>query len=731
MREKNMSVLLLIYMISSSAGRGLLKSIWEHGVIANSVGKLTVSVDNYVILIPLDLNSFQKAFHGLEENIKVLDYAESLAYQSLFIPFTKTVALKDRYGLLHHRKLKKPFVQLGRAEYPLREETRKYSLKKDNSGTIGAFINTTAHPLVVRFINREQQKVSQALSLSKERFTGMTSLFKHGNRSSQAWTLNSRPLKSGRFKMKSRKKLIQGNLHTFHVLEGLVNSQQAERIEEQLGNLNDSLLDIMHLDDQLLTLMKLTTLGVTDLTQHKDVLDHAVGALSDGIQSIREVQKKEQLYSAELMLMFSAAQFTRQIQTALDHLNRAIANLYEAVSAVCQGILSPMLINPAELRLLLGQILAHIPRKLAPPITIDVSEIFKLYPLIKTNFGRLGKHINIALSIPLVDASNYLELVSFNAFPIPLDNTSRLTVRHAINNKDYFAVTPDRTQVALIDPAQLNSCPMVDENYFCDSFLWMRKSGRPVDCVKSLLTGISVNKHCDRIIQNQPLREEFVAVGNDQWAYSLTAPTRFNVICSKIHPSGRSKEEGSLVWLGRLGIFALAPDCHMESGSHYLPASHKGVRWANSTWRPDFKHLYSTHDYLRAAAWDVATGQELISIRHANWVITELREYLLVVSIAQDRHRLTVILNMALSSSRSDLGLAEPGSLLVAISLWDVLLAVGVLTGTILAAFVFYRVILQRRAMNLIALTISKQKMVFHGMERQLQDMEKGSRCRV
>ena len=140
-----------------------------------------------------------------------------------------------------------------------------------------------------------------------------------------------------------------------------------------------------------------------------------------------------------------------------------IQKFHSIVSTALLGQVTPLLIKPSDLKVLLSDIKERIDSKLQLPFNLE-SQLHEYYQQLKCDIYKSANGIGIVLSIPLVSIDSQFNIFKVYNVPVPYGNTSimfKYDVQH-----NYIALSMDRSRFTYLETDEYVHCS-IPTRRFC------------------------------------------------------------------------------------------------------------------------------------------------------------------------------------------------------------------------------------------------------------------------
>ena len=343
-------------------------------------------------------------------------------------------------------------------------------------------------------------------------------------------------------------------------LFGTATQSQVSGVKEYLEKLSNSDDEIRHVLDKSITVINHTSFELSTTIR---TLNQLIDVNEDIQNDIDELRYFKRFVYEFLQLKENS----KIVSDSVNELLFELGSLRDKITHAVQGRVTPHLLAPKRLRLVIQQIHDLLEPNLQLPFP-QHEPLDRYYKLLKCSVIPSEDGFLFMTHIPLKDTVARFEIYEIQTIPIPFPNTSIVT-KYDLEEK-YFAISIDRTKVAFLEEFQLRMC-MHDSLNFCpiSSPVYTTASLKD-NCAMSLfLNRGNINEVCQALVSVSDLPSPAAfKVSHGTWIVTTHVPVQFTKICSEIN-SERIRIEPPM------GVVKLEMGCRASSDHMNLPTEYE------------------------------------------------------------------------------------------------------------------------------------------------------------
>ncbi len=368
----------------------------------------------------------------------------------------------------------------------------------------------------------------------------------------------------------------------------------------------------------------MVNLSKTELGEHRRLL-HKLdeNAVTMRIQMDRVFDALGELQRQAIgqYLLTSAQIKLGTLQDGIHQYERAVTTLYDYLSAISPQTVTPAVLTPHQLRIVLRWVKEHIVNqpKLALPGDPE-ADVWSYYGYIRAIPAIVGQTLLVSLQIPLADISTTLRFYRVHSFPL-LDPHTQQQFSYELENP-YLAVDAKTDYYTLPAEAEVSLCvatrgkwcrlaqPMytVDTSRHCVLALFLKQS--------ALVTRFCmIIRHCSTGVYAAQLQPRI-------WVVSLAKSMLLRTECVM---TGRDRR----VLEPPYSLVSLPQTCYAHiRDSLFLPASTELSLTVNKTLISTYPHLAFHAQYHPMSAFQLFKGlNKTVDPEEVKALTTQLLEY--------------------------------------------------------------------------------------------------------
>lgn len=342
------------------------------------------------------------------------------------------------------------------------------------------------------------------------------------------------------FEQRPRRSLLPFLGETFSFLFGTATGNDVKIIRSHLKTVQANQKHIFHLLNHSMTIIDAQQTHILKNRVKINEIITTVGRLSKHFRDLfLNLDKEFTAFKRVLMFTLSITPHFRNILLMLDQASDYILELRVRLNALAVGRLSPNVIMPKKLYLLLEQIRINLPPSLGLPINSN-SDMWLYYQFLTCSAQFTQSDVLVIISVPLVDYASVFDIYRVTPLPIPLHNASHLfssfplVARYELES-EYLAVDPDRQFYAFLSSNHIQTCnnPILT---FCHIDVPFRAFGVAPSCLSSLFSNDlgQVGRLCKKTVYfNATLPEATLVDDSGVWVISTLEPFTVSVNCDK------------------------------------------------------------------------------------------------------------------------------------------------------------------------------------------------------
>ena len=282
------------------------------------------------------------------------------------------------------------------------------------------------------------------------------------------------------------------------------------------------------------------------------------------------------------------------IKLVMGDLKDGLNSLSSRLNFLSLGKLTPAVMSPPELRLVLNQIKGKLPSTVVLPNDPD-SEIWSYYESLSCATVLEGQHLLTYIKLPLLDGHSKFEVFQTFNLPVPLtpqnlsnneiqeqpNESSALVARYRLEN-EMLAVNTDRTKYVILSANELQKCTDPVRS-FCEIKSPIYTMHHTKNCLVALFmqNARDVSKYCmvETQANNLPLAQY---ISDGRWAISTDVTLKFSQVCQEDTRSVTTTRSAK----PPVTIFRLPMACKALNGQLTLSPYHKQESHYTSSAKP-------------------------------------------------------------------------------------------------------------------------------------------------
>ena len=317
-------------------------------------------------------------------------------------------------------------------------------------------------------------------------------------------------------------------------LFGTVTKNDLEHVKRNIGQLQNSQREILHLTLENLTILKHSVKGIET---NRKFLNH----LSNNLRKFhRDVQTVTNNLSDNILRLKTATEgyfhlrsLNAQVKITINELKSNIEELKHKLDILSVQKITPSIIPPTKFMKILNQIALRLPSSLSLPLRPE-SNLWSYYRALTCNTLVTQHNLIVVIKLPLQIDSEVFSLIQAHNLPLPMPQNNNIkmsiTAKYVIES-NFIAV--DQNRYMLLTTNEYETCKQ-DYLGFCNLKSPIYPLNLQRHCVTALYKGDpeAVNKLCKTsVLLNTQLPEaEYLAEGS--WAVSSSKTLNFHVKCT-------------------------------------------------------------------------------------------------------------------------------------------------------------------------------------------------------
>ena len=416
-----------------------------------------------------------------------------------------------------------------------------------------------------RFMSKLEEEINNASILCNsilKYYSNSTDLYEYGNYLSIFRSLNNEVLNIGDLHDEIKSSFIEyKSLHdrkkrsllpfvgdVMSTLFGTISESDLDGIRHNIRTLSSNQERLSHIVAKSLTIINLSNFEIKKNRQSINEIIDTLGSIDNKINVITEQLQSQIINLKRFTYMYTKLQLVvQELSAAIQRSLHYYTHLQIQLNALSLQKLSPNLIGPANLRLILSQIADQLPESIGLPSDIDTG-LWNYYKNIACYTFIEAEQIIIVAEIPLVDFTQKFELYRVFSIPGPLISNKTIEDADLLGyykiESQYFAVNHQRTRYVMLNENQAKTCY---ETYahVCKIREPQYLTNNNNNCVVSLFMGDreSRRKHCNLFSKLTKLPKA-IHFADDLYIVLTKEPMKVFISCTddnskkeiKIHP---------------------------------------------------------------------------------------------------------------------------------------------------------------------------------------------------
>ena len=360
-------------------------------------------------------------------------------------------------------------------------------------------------------------------------------------------------------------------------LFGTSTSAQYDDLKLHVRNLQDNQEVIKHVLKKSLTLLNVTKFHVRENTQNIENLYEHVSAFDLAVKKLTDISLHNRYFITTHSRLNTAL---LEVRSAIQAVKEFTGNFALKLSYLSLKKLTPTVVPPHQMRMLLESLGKKIPRDLELPINLG-RNLWDLYQTLPCQAMLDQNQIFIFIKIPLLHRTNKLSIYKVHNIPVPFSMDNNAHVAKYKLEADGIGVNQDQTYLTLLTEAELKACANIHQPYckirgatyqlninnFCITKLFMQDFDQTkVACVRET-----------KLLSNLP---QALYLKDGLWAISTNKVIQFKVFCPEL--------ETKIVLINEtISLVKFDPKCHAVGRDISLPSNSnvKSVFKFNETMR--------------------------------------------------------------------------------------------------------------------------------------------------
>lgn len=315
-------------------------------------------------------------------------------------------------------------------------------------------------------------------------------------------------------------------------LFGTVSESELKTVRKSVKTLSDNQQEIIHVLEDSISVLNLSRVEISENRQ-------AINNIAKNLVSIdAKVYNLTRALKLEIKELEHFLQLYLQLDLVIEELKSTtskafayMAHLQLQLNMLSLGHLSPAIISPKFLRVLITDINAHLPKGLDLPIA-PKGDIWKYYQSLTCATIIEGGQIIIIVSLPLLDQDNIYEIYEITSIPQPYGNKSiNMVASHPIESR-VLAIDKRRSRYLLLQESEITDCLSPHFDY-CS----VKSPVYPVNlskyCIIALFLNNTVNirNYCKVFIYFDTVLPQSTYIYDGTWALAAQEDLSFTVLC--------------------------------------------------------------------------------------------------------------------------------------------------------------------------------------------------------
>ena len=373
-------------------------------------------------------------------------------------------------------------------------------------------------------------------------------------------------------------------------ITGTATESDIRLINDKLAQLDSQSIALKHIMRDSLSIVnatKIKTIQLTHAVNHINVAMSFMYKSLDNVTSMTYTELKKHEFFQHIWNQMDV--HIMNLQRGLDLLDQEIDLLEQKIADVISFKVTPTLISPRQLKLLLIEVGSTLD-KVKLPYEVH-TELMQYYKYLSSSMFTTEKGLGIVISIPLISPHSYVDIYQIVNLPVPYINDS-LLINHKIDHK-YVAVNKAKTEIAYLTDHEFAMCtrPNVANCHINSPFRFVASVHD--SCATTLITSASL-KDCPLVFQPNDLVLPYAKpLHHGKWIVISANDITFTIFCH-VKDSIRT-----VTVKAPLDFVHLSLGCYARSLSLLLPPTYN--RPSHVVFHPirDFDHDNVTiHSYV-------------------------------------------------------------------------------------------------------------------------------------
>lgn len=367
--------------------------------------------------------------------------------------------------------------------------------------------------------------------------------------------------------------LLDSGGHALRFLFGTLDQSDLESLNHKINYLYDTTENIIHSNQEQLTLMKKME---TQITSHAQVINQLVTGLKTYHErmhkSVTLIVSRQNALKNSLDNLYSYLKINAALndaKTAIYDARDSIESLHRSIENLAAGKLSSELISPPALTQLLQEITAVLEPSVELCVPATVENAHDHYQLIKAKAYSNKNQLIILLTIPLkANQDTVYKAYRVTTYPVYVPELHRWA-GWKINNEVTFLIARDQHTYTVYDNYKFQQECYHGKVTICPVGNALYSTSLNPNCITELYLS-DQQKHCERKLWSNITSPVLTKI-NEGWLYSTSKEHVLSVHC----PAGHTTQTKPLKISG-VGRLNINHRCEVVGTTFILPARHDG-----------------------------------------------------------------------------------------------------------------------------------------------------------
>ncbi|XP_052082136.1 uncharacterized protein LOC127719850 isoform X1 [Mytilus californianus] len=339
---------------------------------------------------------------------------------------------------------------------------------------------------------------------------------------------------TAKFKTKRSLFPIIGKALSF--LFGTVSDSDLSKIRRNIKTLAQNQDAIRHIVQDGLTILNTTQTHVSENRHKVNELIESVQDLGNRLQTFAtDLEKQIEVMGSYLQAYLHMDMIIGEIKDLMNIAGDYLNHLQLQLNMLSLGHMSPSLISPGNLRVLLTDIKRRLPATLKIPGD-EVKDIWNFYKFLTCSTVLDENKIIIIITLPLLDIRDTYEIYKIHNLPVPTtitdkqSDSSNMVAQYELE-AEVIAANQEKTKYMLLNTNEIDKCsnPLVN---FCE----IKSPVYPVNLSKLCIIALFANKEnwktrCTVKVRPNTILPMATYLTDSMWAVTTINEFRITIRC--------------------------------------------------------------------------------------------------------------------------------------------------------------------------------------------------------